>query len=163
MKEKFDGLYAYMALSNEPKYMKTFGSVMKDMMCWMIENKQEAAENYIETLCSIRWRQYLTGAEAHEIASEMTPKAAWDYDTWLSAMKQLGLEYERETIFNSYALWIAMNAMHSDNGAVIAALMGKEGPNANDADYIKAVYHMAMNLLLDEDGKYCIRRYFLSE
>jgi hypothetical protein len=91
---------------------------MRHMMEWMIENKPEAAEKYIETLCAIKWRQYLTRSEAMEIFENMVPSGAWNYDAWLGAMKNLGLEYEREGVFNCYALWVVMNAIHSDNGKV---------------------------------------------
>lgn len=161
LKNKFDGLYAYMAMSNEPKYMMLFGSVMKQMMCWMVENKPEMAEQYLDTLCAIKWRQYLTRAEAMEICSNMVPSGAWSYEAWKEAMKNLGLEYEREAVFNSYALWVVMNAIHSDNGTVIADLMGLAPTDVTNPAYIKTVRTLAMNKLLDEDGVYSVRRYFL--
>lgn len=161
LRNKFDGLYAYMAMSREPKYMVLFGDVMKEMMAWMIENKPETAEKYIETLCAIKWRQYLTRSEAMEIFENMVPSGAWSYDTWLGAMKTLGLEYEREGVFNCYALWIVMNAIHSDNGKVIAGLMGLQPSDTGNADYIKTIHKLAMNKLLDEDGYFEIRDYYL--
>ena len=151
-----------MSVSNEPKYMMLFGSVMKEMMCWMIENKQELAERMVEKLCAVKWRQYLTHEEAMEIVKGMMPPAAWQYDEWHRTMQEHELECERESVFNGYALWVVMNATHSDNGNVIASLMGiafKDAPS--DTDYIKAVHSMAMNLLLDKDGKYNVRSYFL--
>ena len=161
MTDKFDSLYTYMASSNNVKYMKTFGYVHKEMMKWMIENKPELAEEYINVLSSIKWRQYLTRSEATEIFENMVPSGAWNYDAWLGAMKNLGLEYEREGVFNSYALWIVMNAIHSDNGKVITGLMGLQPTDTGNADYIKTVHSLAMNKLLDEDGVYNVRRYFL--
>ena len=163
MKTKFDGLYAYMAMSNRTEYMKTFGEVMKQMMAWMIDNKPEAAEAYLDTLCSIKWRQYLTRAEATEIVDGMEPSAAWSHDTWHRAMKDLVLECSREGVFNSYALWVVMNAIHSDNGNVISTLLGIPPTDITNADYIRTVHSMAMNLLLDEDGVYSVRRYFLAD
>lgn len=161
MKDKFERLYAYMAMSNEPKHMMLFGHVMKEMMAWMIENKPEMAEKYINTLCSIKWRQYLTRDEAMEAVNNMVPAGAWDYDTWHRAMMDLGLECEREGVFNSYALWTVMNAIHSDDGKDIASLMGMAVVDKGNADYIRAIHKLAMNKLLDEDGAYNVRRYFL--
>lgn len=161
LKSKFDMLYNYMAVSNEPKYMKTFGDVMKQMMAWYIENKPDMAEQYIETLCSIKWRQYLTRAEAMEIYNDMEPAGAWNYDSWYKAMQDLGQEIEREPVFNSYSLWITMNAIHSDNGNVITSLMGLEPTDVTNPDYIRAVHSMAVNKLLDKDRKFCVRCYFL--
>ena len=162
LKNKFDGLYAYMAMSRKTEYMMLFGDVMKQMMAWMIENKPEMAEQYVEKLCSIKWRQYLTRAEAMEIVNNMMPPAAWNYDTWRNAMQNLGLEWEREGVFNSYALWVVMNAIHSDNGNVITGLMGLAPTDVTNPDYIKTVRSLAMNKLLDEDGVYSIRRYFIA-
>jgi hypothetical protein len=161
LKTKFDGLYAYMAMSREPKYMMLFGDVMRHMMEWMIENKPEAAEKYIETLCAVKWRQYLTRSEAMEIFENMVPSGAWNYDAWIGAMKNLGLEYERESVFNCYALWVVMNAIHSDNGKVIAGLMGLQPTDTGNTDYIKTLHSLAMNKLMDVDGYFEIRDYYL--
>lgn len=162
LRNKFDGLYAYMVMSKEPKNMMLFGDVMRHMMEWMIENKPEEAEGFIETLCAVKWQQYLTFDEATEIVEGMKPRAAWGYDEWMKVMKDLGLETKRETVYNCYSLWVVMNAVHSDNGNVIASLMGIDfGGSAGNADYIKAVHSFAVNMLTDEDGRYSVRRYFL--
>ena len=141
-----------MSVSNEPDYMMLFGDVMKQMMAWMIENKPEMAEQYVETLCAVKWKQYLTRSEAMEIVGDMIPPAAWNYDAWYKAMHDLNLECEREYVFNSYALWVVMNAVHSDNGNVIAYLLKIQPTDVTNPEYIKAVHSMAMNMLNDEDG-----------
>ena len=161
LNNKFDGLYAYMAMSRDPKNMVLFGNVMRQMMAWIIENKPELAEKYIATLCSVKWRQYLTRDEAMDIVSNMVPSGAWNYDAWSAALQNLGLEREREGVFNSYALWVVMNAIHSDNGNVITSLMGLAPTDVNNPDYIRTIRSLAMNKLLDEDGVYSVRRYFL--
>lgn len=86
LNNKFDGLYAYMAMSRDPKNMVLFGNVMRQMMAWIIENKPELAEKYIATLCSVKWRQYLTRDEAMDIVSNMVPSGAWNYDAWSAAL-----------------------------------------------------------------------------
>ena len=73
------------------------------------------------------------------------------------------LATEREGVFNCYALWIVMNAIHSDNGNVITGLMGLQPTDTGNTDYIKTIHSLAMNKLLDEDGVYNVRKYFLSE
>ena len=162
IKEKFKSLYDYMSVSNEPKYMMLFGDVMKDMMCWMVDNKPELAEKMVDKLEAINWKQYLSKDEAMEIVKSMTPPAAWQFDPWMKAMEDLGLEYKRERVFNCYALWTVMNAIHSDDGSTIASLMGFDFANAaSDPEYIKAVHQFALNKLLDADGKYSVRSYFL--
>lgn len=159
--EKFNALYAYMASSNNVKYMKTFGDIHKKMMAWMIENKPEAAEEYIDELCSIKWRQYLTKNEATDIAKSMIPPAPWDYNSWAKAMEDLHLECERESVFNRYAMWVAMNQIYTDFGESIAKMFGQSLTQIPADKLIPLVHDMALNLLTDPDGKYNIREYHL--
>lgn len=161
MKDKFEALYNYMASSNEPRYMKLFGEVMVEMMDWMIKNQPTAAEQWIETLCAIKWEQYLTKSEALTVFNTLKPKGAWALDIWRKAMEDLGLETEREYVFNCYSLWIVMNAIHSDNGAVIAGLLGIEPTDVTNPKYIKTIHRMAVNTLTDDDGFFDVRSYYL--
>lgn len=158
MTDKFGMLYGMMASSNDVKQMRTFGNVHKKMMALMIENKPELAEEFIEELCSIRWRQYLTRNEAMEVVRGMVPEAPWDYTTWEKAMDALHLEKEREWVFNCYALWVAMNQIYTDFGENLLKVMGAD---VSDEKLIPVVHDMAVSLLTDPDGKYCIRDYHL--
>ena len=54
LKEKYCELYEYMAQSKDPKNMKAFGHVMNEMMDWLIANKPEAAQAWIEKLEAIK-------------------------------------------------------------------------------------------------------------
>lgn len=159
--DKFNMLYRYMATSRETEYMMTFGAVMKQMMAWMIENRPEQAEEYIETLCSIKWRQYLTRSEAAGVLKEMVPSAPWDYDTWHRAMESLGIGIEKEMEYNKYALWVAMNQIYSDFGETIAKTLGRPLGDLPAETIVPIVYDMAIDLLEDPDGKYNIRKYHL--
>ena len=159
--DKFGMLYRYMATSNEPEYMMTFGDVMKQMMAWFIENKPEIAESFIETLCSIKWKQYLTKSEATGIVKSMEPSAPWDYDVWMKAMKDLNLECEREHEYNKYALWVAMNQIYTDFGGTLAKTLGRPLQDLPATTLVPIVYSMALDLLEDPDGKYHIRKYHL--
>jgi hypothetical protein len=161
MTDKFGMLYGMMASSNDVKQMHTFGEVMKRMMAWFIENKPEAAEEFIEELCSIKWRQYLTRNEATEIVRGMKPEAPWDYSTWEKAMEAMRLEKEREGVFNRYALWVAMNQIYTDFGDSIARMMGEPLAKIPAETLVPFVHDMAVSLLTDPDGKYCIRAYHL--
>ena len=162
LKERFDMLYGYMSTSNEPRYMRLFGEVMKEMMDWMIKNQPSAAEQWIETLCAIRWEQYLSKAEAIKVFNALIPKGAWSYEVWHRAMEELGLEMEREYVFNCYALWLVMNAIHSDDGQVLAELLGIEPSDVTDAKYIKTIHRLAVNKLTDTDGFYSVRQLYLA-
>jgi hypothetical protein len=54
-----------------------------------------------------------------------------------------------------------MNAIHSDNGAVIAGLLGIEPTDVTNAKYIKTIHKMAVNTLTDDDGFFDVRDYYL--
>ena len=161
IKQKFDMLYDYMASSKTQKYMMTFGNVMKDMMYWLIEHRQDIAEEYVEMLCSVKWKQYLTRKEAIDIVKKMRPSAVWEYDRFCEILKSLGLPCEKEYEYNTYSLWVVMNAVYSDNGEVICKLLNMDRGDIANAELIKTVWIFANNLLCDEDGKYDVRKYFL--
>lgn len=163
LRNKFDALYAYMAMSKKTEYMMLFGDVMKEMMAWMIENKPEASEKYIETLCAIKWRQYLTREEATSVVQGMIPPAPWSYDSWMRTMEELQLEWEREGVFNRYAMWVAMSQIYTDFGGDLAKVIGKPLAEIPADVIVPLVHRMAISLLTDADNKYHIRAYHLSE
>lgn len=160
LKDRYTGLYDYMAQSRDPRNMKAFGCVMTEMMDWLIANKPDVAEEMTDRLESIKWRQYLTPKEAERIVAGMDPKGPWTRDAWKQAMESLGLPLEEAPIYNRCALWVEMNKEYSDAGEVIAELIGK--PLApTDKDIITACYKLALRNLKDKDGVYDIRKYFL--
>lgn len=61
---KFDELYGMMASSTNVKYMRTFGDTMRCMMKDMASKHPELAQEYVEKLCAIKWKNYLTKKEA---------------------------------------------------------------------------------------------------
>jgi hypothetical protein len=148
-----------MANSRDPKNMKAFGHVMNEMMDYLIQTKPDVAEEMIDKLEAIKWKQYLTPKEAEKIVAGMDPKAPWSRDTWKNAMQSFGLPIEDMPYYNSCALWVEMNKMYSDFGEEIAALLGKP-LTPTDKDIIAACYKMAMKTLRDKDGVYDIRSYF---
>ena len=160
LRHQYESLYGYMATSRKPEYMKAFGSVMNEMMDWMIENKTEAASEWVDKLEAIKWRNYLTVSEAEEIVANMIPKAPWSRDVWKQAMVDLGLEMEREPMFNTCALWTAMNMIYSDSGKTIAGIMGGTIDEVDQLELVKAIHALAIDKLTDEDGVFNIRRYF---
>ena len=159
MKKEFTELYDMMAMSHEVKNMQVFGNVHKEMMDWMIANKPELAQEWLDKLESIKWKNYLTPKEAQKIVDGMNPKAPWSRDVWKNAMTQFGLPMEEEPYYNPCALWVEMNKMYSDFGDEIAALLGKP-LSPTDNDIISACYKMALKTLKDRDGVYDIRLYF---
>lgn len=159
LKDRYTGLYEYMANSRDPKNMKAFGRVMTEMMDYLIQTKPDVAEEMTDKLEAIKWRQYLTPKEAEKIVAGMDPKAPWSRDTWKSAMEAFGLPLEDAPYYNRCALWVEMNKMYSDFGDEIAALMG-QALVPNDKNIITACYKMALKTLRDKDGVYDIRSYF---
>lgn len=159
MKQEFNALYNLMAGQQNVKYMRTFGNVHKEMMDWMIQNKPELAQEWLDKLESIRWHQYLTTKEAQKIIDGMDPKAPWLRDAWKTTMEQMGLPLAEEPHYNSCALWVEMNKIYSDFGDEIASLLGKP-LSPTDKDIITACYRMALKNLKDKDAIYDIRKYF---
>lgn len=159
MKKEFYELYDMMAMSHDVKNMQTFGNVHKEMMEWLIQSNPSKAEEWIDKLESIRWKNYLCPKEAQKIVDGMVPKAPWSKDVWKNAMTQLGLPMEEEPYYNSCALWVEMNKMYSDFGEEIASLL-KKPLNPTDNDIITACYKMALKTLKDRDEVYAIRKYF---
>lgn len=164
LKNRYDQLYGQMAASKNPKNMMLFGEVMTDMMEWMIENKPSLAQQCIDKLEAMKWKQYLTKDEAQGIIDHMEPSAPWDYATWDGAMDSLGLEKEREGVFNSYALWTVMNAKYSDHAMTLAEKVWmvplRQVPNDK---LVPAIHALAIDSLTDKDGKYHVRKYFLQK
>ena len=160
LKDRYTGLYDYMAQSRDPKNMKAFGAVMTQMMDVMLAKMPADAEEMIDKLEAIKWHQYLTPKEAQKIVDGMNPKAPWPREVWMQAMEKLGIPVEEQPAYNRCALWTEMNKQYSDHGESVAALLGQP-LNAIPADVIvPAMHRMALDLLKDKDGVYDIRRYF---
>lgn len=159
MKQEFDALYQMMATSDNVAYMHVFGSVHREMMNYLIQNRPDVAEEMLMKLEAIKWCQYLTPKEADKIIAGMDPKAPWSRDAWKNAMESFGLPLEEQPCYNRCALFVEMSKMYSDFGDTIAEMMGKP-LSPTDKDIIAACYKMAMKTLKDKDGVYNIRRYF---
>ena len=153
MNERYKELYDYMASSNEPSNMTTFGEVMTEMMEWMIANKPDAAQEWIDRLDSIRWDNYLTQKEAERIVGKMVPKAPWSREQWKSVMTQKGYPLSKEPCYNSCALWTVMNMIMSDSSGTIEKFVGGD----NVFDFVHA---LAEDKLTDEDDNFYVRDYF---
>lgn len=161
MKEKYWSLYEYMANSKKPENMKAFGKVMCSMMEWAIANKSEQAQEWIDELESIKWKNYLTPKEAEKIVAGMNPKAPWTRDVWNQAMKQLGLPTEEEPYYNTCALWVAMNQVYTDHAQTIADnIIKKPLAEIPTEQLVPVIRALAIDLLKDKDGVYSIRKYF---
>ena len=153
LRQKYTELYEHMAMSKKPEYMKTFGKVMTEMFDWFAVNKPNAAQEWIEKLESIKWKNYLTPAEAEDIVSEMNPKTPWSREQWRNTMERHGFDLEREPCYNRCALWVTMSMIMSDSSSTLEKYIDEE-------QMFKAVYDLAVDKLTDKDGKFNIRHYF---
>lgn len=161
MKTAYADLYSYMANSQDPKNMQAFGKVMTEMFMWFADNKPEAAQEWLDKLSAIKWKQYLTQKEAEAIVSKMKPEAPWKRDVWNNAMDSLGLEKEEEPCFNKCALWVEMNKQYSDHAETIANDILKKPLNEIPIEQIvPGIRALALDVLKDKDGVYNIRSYF---
>lgn len=153
LKDKYLGLYDYMANSKKPENMKTFGRVMTQMMDEMIASNPSKAEDFINKLESVKWKNYLTPMEADKVVSAMEPKAPWSREQWRAAMNQHNFELEEWPCYNRCALYVTMNMIMSDSGETLAKFV-------QPADMFKSVHALAVDKLKDQDGRFNIRRYF---
>lgn len=153
MKREFYALYNMMANSHDVAYMRAFGNVHKEMMEWMIQYKPDAAQEWIEKLEAIRWKNYLTPKEAERIVGDMVPTAPWSREQWKTAMEKHGYELEHEPCYNRCALWATMSMIMSDSSETLAKFIDKD-------HLFEAVHALAVDKLRDKDGKFRIREYF---
>lgn len=135
------------------EFMRTFGNVHREMMEWFIVNKPDLAQEWLDKLESIRWKNYLTPEEAEKIVAGMKPDAPWPRDKWNAAMAQHGFDTEREPAYNSCALWTEMNKIMSDSSDTIAKYIEED-------KLFEFIYSLAVDNLTDKDGVYNIRTYF---
>ena len=161
MKTEFYALYNMMANSQKVENMRLFGQVHKEMMEWMIANKPDLAQEWLDKLESIRWKNYLTQKEAERIVVKMNPKAPWPLDVWKQAMDSLELDTHDEPHYNTFALWTEMNKVYSDHAETLAtAVWSKPISEVPVETVVKTVYALAVDNLKDKDGVYDIRAYF---
>lgn len=161
MKEKYTMLYDYMSASRKTENMMLFGHVMTEMMDWMIANKPEAAQEWIDKLDAIKWRNYLTPREAEAIVSEMIPKAPWTRDQWNKAMDAAGLDKEEEMCYNPCALFVTMSAIYTDHSQTLSKIVGTPIDEIPEEELLEAIYYLALDKLKDKDKRYNVRKYFL--
>lgn len=161
LEERFEDLYGMMSSSREVDNMRLFGAVMKKMMNDMIAAHPAEAEEYIETLEAIKWNNYLTHKEAEKIIANMNPKAPWTWQEWVQAMSSFGLHGEEEPYYNSYALWVTMNMVYSDDAETLAEkVWNKSVKEIPTETWVKTICALALDKLKDKDKVFNIRRYF---
>lgn len=153
LRDRYLSQYDYMVQSKDVRNMTIFGRVMNEMMDWLIANKPDAAQAWIEKLESIKWKNYLTPTEADKIVAAMEPKAPWSREQWTQAMEKFGLNLEKWPHYNKCALYATMNMIMSDSSDTLSKYV------SND-NLFNAVYALAVDKLTDADGRFNVRNYF---
>ena len=103
--------------------------------------------------------QFLTEKEAKHIVDKMvgfdgSRGAKWPPQVLFPAVESLGGEKSAKGKYNCWALFVMMNAIHSDYGGVVMTLA-----QGND-EYAKVCYMMAVAKLTDKDRRWTIREYY---
>jgi len=162
LKERYEQLYKDMAASNDTSKMMLFGSVMNELMEYVVKRDSAFAEQEIDKLESMNWKQYLTKSEAESICKNLDPECKWSFDAWENALKSLDLETERKPCFNKYALWVTMNAQYSDHAETIAQkILEATLEEASTEQMISTIHALALDSLLDKDERFNVRKYFI--
>ena len=153
LREKYYELYDYMAQSKDPKNMKMFGRVMSMMFEDMAQAHTQKAEEYVNILEGVKWKNYVSQSEAEKIVSAMQPEAPWKYEQWKAAMEQHGYELERWPDYNKYSLYVVMEMIMSDSSNTIKKYVA-------DDKLFDFVYDEAVDKLTDADKRFSVREYF---
>lgn len=161
--ERYELLYRDMATSKDTQKMMLFGSVMNEMMERAIKNDPSFAEQEIDKLEAMNWKQYLTHREAEDICQSMKPNYKWPLSVWENALNTFKLETERKPYFNKYALWVTMNDIYSNHAETISEKILETKLEEASAEQMVGVIHaLALDSLLDKDERYDVRKYFLN-
>lgn len=154
LREKFDDLYSTILSSRDERKMKILGCMTKKIMYQTIESHPQKAEELLDILEAVNWRNYLTEKEADQIITKMQPAPKWTKQQWKNQMEKLDEPIEVAPFYNKCALYITMCMVDSDSGRTL------KGMELNDVDYFKLVHSLATDKLLDKDGVFNIRHYF---
>ena len=155
--EKFLELYEYIAGGRDVKKMRTLGGVMKWMMQDLCKSHPDLAKEYIDSLESVKWENYLTPKEAEKVVSKMQPQPSWSKAEWERMIGERGLIKSSSGAYNECALYVTMCMICSDSGETISKMLGVE---RKDNRVFDAIFNLALDKLEDEDKMFDIRRYF---
>lgn len=156
----FDKLYTKMNTSSDPSNMYVFGNTMKSMFKDMIEWRPDVAQEYLDKLEAINWKNYLSKKEAVTIVNGMEPSGGWDVSEWERCMENMDFRTEDSPYYNKWAMYVAMNMIYSDSANTIAKIAGKSLSEMPREEMFKAIHYLALDKLKDKDGMFDIRAYF---
>lgn len=166
MLTRYRELYDDMRSSKNPAKMITFGNAEMWAFEQVAEKQPRIAEMWLDKLEASQWNNYLSKAEADEIAATIVNQNGsrgvhWTYDTFRGAVESLGGKMSEEPYYNCYALWITANMVYSDHAQSIAEDMGQRSPNEVPNEKMAlSCYKKAVEKLKDTDRPRFVREYF---
>lgn len=168
VRDRFVELYKDMATSRDVSKMKLFGGAFKQMFDKVAVRYPDLAAETLEYLAAIEFNNYVTAAEAQEVAShfinddkaltgamEFSKGAHWKPDELKAFLMSRTLPLDEKPYYNWWALWLTVNMIYSDFAENIAELAGKDNEKV-----ATAAYKMAVKKLKDPDRHAFIREYF---
>ena len=155
-----------MATSGNKEKMIAFGEAERWAFKKMHDLSPKDAQCWLDKLEAIHWKNYLSKAEAEEIASHLINQngrigAYWGYETFKAAVESLGGKMSEKPFYNCYALWVTANMIYSDHANSVAEDMGMSSPEAVPNEKMAlSMYRKAVEKLKDTDRPKFIREYF---
>lgn len=155
-----------MATSGNKEKMMAFGEAERCMFKKLAKEHPAMAQMWLDKLEAMHWKNYLSKAEAEEIASHLINQngrigAHWNYDTFKGAVESLGGKVAEKPYYNCYALWATANMIYSDHAQSVAEDMGYPNPEAVPNEKMAlSMYRKAVEQLKDVDRPKFVREYF---
>lgn len=169
IRDRFAELYKDMATSRDVSKMKLFGGAFKQMFDKVAVRYPDLAAETLEYLAAVEFNNYVTAAEAQEVASrfinddkaltgamEPSKGAHWKPEELKAFMMSRSLPLDEKPYYNWWALWLTVNMIYSDYADALAELIGSK----ENEKMAVACYKLAIKRLKDADRPAFIREYF---
>jgi hypothetical protein len=167
--DRFAELYTDMATSRDVSKMKLFGGAFKQMFDKVAVRYPDPAAETMEYLAAVEFNNYVTSAEAQEVAShfinddgtltgatEPSRGAHWKPEELKAFLVSRTIPLDEKPYYNWWALWLTVNMMYSDFANALVDLLGTK-----DQEHLAvACYQLALRKLKDADRPAFIRDYF---
>ena len=98
--------------------MHVFGNTMKSMFKDMMEWRPDVAQEYLDKLEAINWKNYLSKKEAVTIVNGMEPSGGWDVSEWERCMENMDFRTEDTPYYNKWAMYDKVT--HTISGVLTA-------------------------------------------
>ena len=156
--ERYEELYEDMATSGNKEKMIAFGEAERGIFHKLAKEHPAIAQMWIDKLEAMHWKNYLSKAEAEEIASKLVNQngrmgAHWNYEAFKNAVEAVGGKMSEKPYYNCYALWVVANMLYSDHYESAKEFVP-------EAEMPRFFYLEAVEKLKDVDRPKFVRKYF---